>query len=231
MKLRNYLILAGLAVGLIMVGCGSKEAEQRAAFINILQTKVIAAQGFTVPVLTEEERGKIGPYADHLQLFIDFNTAVGGRMTEMSEAMIKIGQLRPSKEPQANLEAIAGIKDAIGKMSQSVDEEYAAAEAKKNALKQPDDLKVVFDQAFDKALTRPVQALKNMTAKIDLALEAQKNLYEFVMANMDKVDLGGPMITIKDKSIEAQLNKLMAEANQKAADLGSGQVDFLKALQ
>lgn len=231
MKLRNYLALAGLAICLILIGCGNKEAKQREEFINILQAKIITPKGVNTPSLTDEERKKLGLYADHFQVMIDFHTAMDKRMDKMAELMEKISQLKLSNDPRENLDSINQVKEMIGEMTTGLNEEFAKAQTNKEALRQPDDLKAVFDQAFEKSLARSVNAFNALMGQVDEALDGQKTLYEFVLANKDKLDLSGSAIMIKDESIESELKERMNEANKKASKLNSAQSQFNKAMR
>ena len=49
---RPFLLLA-LALPLVLAACGSKEPEQRAAFTQFLQTRIVDKPGVRVPKLTE----------------------------------------------------------------------------------------------------------------------------------------------------------------------------------
>lgn len=231
MNARNYLFSAILAISLIMTACGNKEPQQRADFITILQTQVITPEGAKIPKLTDEERKQIGIYADHYQILTDFEQAMDSRMNKIGDSLQKMGQLKPSSDPQKDLESIVQIKSIINEMGTGLNEEFAKAKINKEALQQPDDLKIVFDQAFEKALVKPINALSAVVNKVDEVLEAQKNLHEFVLANKSKIDLSGQAIVIKDESIQARLQELINEANQKLTELQAAQTDFNRIIR
>lgn len=231
MNLRNYLLSGILAVSLIMTACGNKEPQQREKFIDILQTRVITPKGIYVPQLTDDERKQIGIYIDHFQILTDFHEAMDLRMSKMGDSIQKMSQIKPSTDPQENLESIIQVKNVINEMNTGLNEEFAKTKINKEALQQPDDLKAVFDQAFEKSLLKPVNAFNAMMNKVNEALDAQTKLYEFIQANKGKLDLSGQTIIINDESIQAQLQELMNEVNQKAAELTSTQADFDRAMR
>ena len=50
------IVALALALPLLLAACGDKEPEQRAAFTQFLQTRIIDKPGVRVPQLTAEER-------------------------------------------------------------------------------------------------------------------------------------------------------------------------------
>ncbi|HWT30478.1 MAG TPA: DUF3053 family protein, partial [Propylenella sp.] len=57
----TWVVIAALA----LAGCGASDAEQKAAFSEFLQTRVLDKTGIHVPQLTDEERESFGQYAEH----------------------------------------------------------------------------------------------------------------------------------------------------------------------
>ena len=85
---RPFLLLA-LALPLVLAACGSKEPEQRAAFTQFLQTRIVDKPGVRVPKLTEEEKKSFGDYAAQYAVITDFNAAMDASVKPMGNLMQK----------------------------------------------------------------------------------------------------------------------------------------------
>src|SRR5215472_15982281 len=56
-----------------LTACGDDEPNQRKAFIEFLQTRIINKPGLHVPTLTADESARFGDYAKHYAVIADFN--------------------------------------------------------------------------------------------------------------------------------------------------------------
>ncbi|WP_049058035.1 DUF3053 family protein, partial [Achromobacter xylosoxidans] len=72
------ICLAGLAAAsmLALAACGNREPQERAAFIELLQSRI--ASGSLVPVgaLGEAEKDAVGRYDDAYEVIVDFQSAM-----------------------------------------------------------------------------------------------------------------------------------------------------------
>ena len=56
---------------LLLAGCGGNEGQQRAAFTEFLQTRILDKPGVHLPRLSDEDKAHFGPYADHYAIISD----------------------------------------------------------------------------------------------------------------------------------------------------------------
>lgn len=150
---RPFLLLA-LALPLVLAACGSKEPEQRAAFTQFLQTRIVDKPGVRVPKLTEKEKKSFGDYASHYAMISDFNAAMDASVKPMGNLMQK-GAVRSLNDVIARRDDIKTVQAALKDMGEALGNEQAKADAARAQLKQPDDLKAVYDKAYAKTVTVP----------------------------------------------------------------------------
>jgi len=98
----------------------------------------------------------------------------------------------------------------------------ATADAAHGALKQPDDLKPVYDAAYDRVVTQPAKGFAEVFPDVDEATKAILTLAEFLDLHSDKIKANGSMLQVADPSLQPQLQTLVnalrakQEAVQKA---------------
>src|SRR5207237_6743168 len=69
----SRLHIAAVLIAFALLGCGDDEATHRKAFIEFLQSRIVAKPGIHVPKLTTEETTAFGDYAKHYAVIADFN--------------------------------------------------------------------------------------------------------------------------------------------------------------
>jgi hypothetical protein len=205
-----FLLAAGLAAGL--AACGDKEPEQRKAFMTFLQTRILDKQGVHVPSLTDEEKSSFGPYADHYMVIGDFNRD----MNKVLTGPYKIAQTNAPRNMQELVARRADVKamaEAMGHAGDDGRKLLADADAKRAALKQPDDLKPVYAAAYKRDVTAPAEAF---LATIPVAVEGLNKslaLADYLEAHRTTVEINGASIQTADKKTNAEINQLMNAMN------------------
>ena len=136
-----------------LVGWGNSEADQCKAFIAFLQD-INNRAGAHVLV----------PNANDEKAF--FNKDMNVSVQDFIAQAIKLG-FGPNPTPRS-IEQMAAApadltaaKDVIDKMEQGVETRLAKANTGRGALKQPDDLKAVYDKTFDRLVAAPAVAFEN----------------------------------------------------------------------
>jgi soluble cytochrome b562 len=219
-KLRLAPMLIVIAAGL--VACGDNEATQRKAFIEFLQSRIVAKPGVHVPKPTSEETASFGDYAQHYAVIADFNTALDQAVSKPLQQTIAAGAPRSLDEVVTKRKEIGTMRDGMATLRGALDQKLAAADAAHAALKQPDDLKPVYDAAYDRDVTQPVKAMINIFPDVDEAMKAILALAEFLDQHSDTVKIDGSMVRLSNPALQGQLQDLLnavrvkQEAVQKA---------------
>ena len=218
-----------LAVPLLLTACGDKEPEQRAAFSKFLQTRIIDQPGTRVPLPNEEQKKPFGDYATHYDVITDFHAGMNKSSEPLNTVMrqTSITRLNDLITRRGDIEkARATMKD----LSAAIEKEHADADAARAKLKQPYDLKKVYDAAYDRTVTQPANAFKAVFPLTDKALESAIETAKYIEANKSKIEIVGPLVRVSDPQVQAELNKRLQAMNEQAAGLNKAQNDMQKLL-
>lgn len=203
-----------------IAACDSEPA-QRKAFIEFLQTRIVGKPGVHVPKPAAEQAATFGPYAKHFEVITEFHTGLDQVVTKplqraLEAAPRSLDQLGPRRRE------IAEIRGGMASIRAALDKQLATADAAHAALKQPDDLKPVYDTAYDRVVTQPAKAFAEIFPDVDEATKAILTLAEFLDRHSDKIKINGSMLQVADPSLQPQLQSLInalrakQEAMQKA---------------
>ena len=198
-----------LLAAFALAACGPGEATQRKAFIEFLQTRIVAKLGVHVPKLTAEETAVFGGYAKHYAVIADFNNTLDSAVSLPLQQAIAAGAPRSLDEVVARRQDIAAIAAGLATIRTALDQQLAIADAAHAALKQPDDLKPVYDAAYERDVTMPAKAMAEIFPDADAALKAILALADFITEHQDAVKIQGSMIQISDTALQGPLTALI----------------------
>jgi hypothetical protein len=110
----------------------------------------------------------------------------------------------------------------MAKFKTETEAALAKADAAHAALKQPPDLKTVYDSAYDRMVTRPAAVFLDMVPLIDGALRPLEELANYLDQNRGVIDYRDGVPTSKDTLVRGRLASLIdaAGASAKASDQG-----------
>lgn len=212
------LVLAGL----LLAGCGSKEPEQRAAFIQFLQTRVIDRPGVRVPQPTDEQKKPFGDYAQHYAVITDFNTAMN-QAAQQLDGFISKGSLRSLSDVVARRDDLRGVREGVQQMRKALDENVAKADAARAQLQQPEDLKAVFDKAYDKTVTAPAAIFREVFPALDAVFDGAIRIGDYVEAHRSQIQISGSTFTVSDPKVLQELNGMLQALNSHAGAISTAQ--------
>ena len=84
-----------------LFGCGDNEAMQRKAFIEFLQSRIVAKPEIHLPKLTADETAAFGDYAKHYAVIADFNTGLDREVSKPLHQAVAAGVARTSPRSSA----------------------------------------------------------------------------------------------------------------------------------
>ncbi|KQO27316.1 DUF3053 family protein [Acidovorax sp. Leaf78] len=203
-----------LGAALTLNGCSSEPGERK-AFIEFLQTRVLNTQRAAVPQLNEQQRKAFGAYAAHYDIITAFNQEMNeAPLTRMMNALQNTRTLPQliAKRTQVN-ELLAHLPQAQKEVQARLDRANAA----KKALTQPDDLRVVYDAAFDKLVTQLAALMLQLLPATQGMLAATMELVTYVEQNPKEVSFVGSNVQATTQASLDKVNVLLKKLETEAA--------------
>jgi Protein of unknown function (DUF3053) len=203
----------GILLALTLAAWGNSEADQRKAFIAFLQD-INNRLGGHVLVPNANDEKAFGPYLAHYAIILDFNRDMKAPTDDFIAQLVKLGY-GPNPAPRT-IEQIAATpadltaaKDGLDKMEQGLETRLAKVTADRAALKQPDDLKAVYDKTFDKLVVAPAVAFENSAKTLSSGIDATVALVTYINTHRTKLVVSGMQIQAKDQRTLDELQPLM----------------------
>jgi len=208
---KRLAIFAMLLAAFALTGC-SKEPEQRKAFMSFLQTRIIDKKGGRIPILNEQDKKAFGEYAAHYQIISAFNAEMNVAGKAFNDASGLERKLRSAKGLQDNWQEIATLRAELPKISEALTSALQKAQTARDALKQPDDLKAVYDQAFTKTVTAPAQIFQGMLPPMEKTFLALEDVGRFLNDNKSRIKISGMTVEMEDPALLAQFEQLQKKS-------------------
>ncbi len=230
---RRGFALAGITVlAVFLSGCGDNEPEQRKAFIAFLQTRIVDKAGVHVPQLTDDEKNSFGPYVDHFAVITAFTDnpemmATGAKMQTITQR-VSLNSIQDLVDHRADLKSVS---DDLAKVQETMNRELAKSTAARTALKQPDDLKAVFDKAFEKDVAAPVRAFNETFPIVADIAAAGIKLGDYVDSHRSKVTMSGRSVGGEDPQTAKELDILVKNLAAQAPRFQEAQRHLRSILQ
>jgi hypothetical protein len=205
-------VAALLLLAVELAACGDKEPEQRKAFIVFLQTRIVDKPGVHVPKLTGDEVSAFGPYVAHFNVISSFTN--NPEMESIAKQMQQVTQrvsLNSIQDLVNNRAALRSVKDDLGKMTVAMNSALASTMKEHDGLKQPDDLRPVYDKAFEKDVLAPVRGFNETVPLVVDIAEATLKLADYVDANRSKVTIQGKAVGGKDARTQREIDNLVKD--------------------
>jgi hypothetical protein len=207
----------------ILAACGSSEPAQRHAFGEFLQTRVVDVSGIRVPELTDKEKEAFGVYADDYTIISNFHVGMNERVTEPNNDLMKKTVIRSIGDIIEQRDEIAAAKAEMANLQQALDDEQAKADAARAQLKQPADLKPRYDQAYEKLVTAPANAYRDVFPTIDGVFGSSLKIADYVKAHRNQIEVSGTVVRVADPSVQKTLGKLLDDLNAEGEKVAQAQ--------
>ncbi|CAB3740775.1 DUF3053 domain-containing protein [Achromobacter piechaudii] len=214
---RPFLLLVA-ALPLVLAACGDKEPEQRAAFTQYLQTRIVDKPGVRVPQLTDEEKKSFGDYTSHYAVITDFNAGMDAATKPLS-GIIQKGAMRSLNDIVTRRDDLKTVQQSLADMGVALKEQKAKADAARAQLKQPADLAAVYDKAYEKTVSLPADTFRDVLPQLSATFDSGLKIADYVEAHKAQIEISGAIVKVKDPAVQAELNQLLQNLNEQARNV------------
>lgn len=205
-------LLASTAAAVSLAACGPSEQAQAAEFHRYLQARVLGRQGIAVPRPTPEERTSFGRFAADYDIILAFHDRMNESVTGKLGEVIRRGSFNRAQDFIDRRADIAAAQEAMRSMAAALAGALRDAETARATLKQPDPLKAVYDQAFDRVVANPAEVVRGVFPAADGVFAQGLAFSDFLSANKADFKFNGPLV-------ETSKQNLLAEFNARAQNL------------
>lgn len=189
------IIIIMLVTGLHLSGCSDPEPRQREAFIVFLQTEIINKSRVNLPPLTPQKQEEIGSYLQYYQLLTSFNQQLKIVFTPLEQSIRAIQPMETVSQLIDQQQQINDVLTNIKTTQQAMDKIVSSSKVAYDALELPEEVKKVFDEAFNKVVINEIEMAKQ-------ALPLMTNVYTSMQQLIDFVKSKGNTLSINNASIQ-----------------------------
>lgn len=206
-----------------LAGCGDKEADQRKAFIDFLQNTAMRS-GEHLPALSEDQKQRFGNYASDYAIVYGFSQQVNRAMDSGLKPVVD--ELSAIRVPQDYLSHRDSLRQASGSLevlAQQIQTARTQADSSKAGLKQPEELKTVYDSLYNKVVTQPADSLLPLLPSLQKLSQDVVQTGDFLQQQGSQVTFNGQGVQLPSQQLATQYNTLMSNISANANALGQAQ--------
>ena len=221
--MRLLVPFMALFLVLQLTGCGDKEADQRKAFIDFLQNTVMRS-GEHLPSLSEDQKQKFGNYVSDYAIIYGFSQQVNKAVDSGLKPVVD--ELSAIRTPQDYLTRRDSLRQASGSLAvlnQQIQTAKTQADSSKATLKQPEDLKTVYDNVFNKVVTQPADALMPLLPTLQTLSQDVIQAGDFLQQQGTRVTFNGSAVQFPTQEQASAYNTLMSNLSLNAQALNQAQ--------
>jgi len=229
--MRLLVSFAALLLVFQLTGCGDKEADQRKAFIDFLQNTVMRS-GEHLPSLSEDQKQKFGHYVNDYAIIYGFSQQVNRAVDSgMKPVVDELAAIRIPQDYLTRRDSLRQASGSLGVLIQQIQTAKTQADSSKAALKQPEDLKTVYDNVYNKVVTQPANTLQPLLPVLQTLSQDAVQTGDFLQQQGTQVTFNGPAIQFPSQQQASQYNALMSRLATNAQALTQAQSALLSELQ
>lgn len=199
--------LLGLATAslLFLSACVNKEPQERAAFIQLLQSRMGSASLLPIGILSGPEKEAVGGYADAYEVITDFQEAMAQAAVSML-GVLEVETLHSVAEIVERRARFEAARKTLAEQAAELQQAQAKADKARAALALPADLAPVYDGVYDEAVTAPAAELLDAAAELDAVARDALGVADFVAAHAQDILLLDGQARVATLTLLQELN-------------------------
>ncbi|MCT4704805.1 DUF3053 domain-containing protein [Enterobacteriaceae bacterium H11S18] len=200
---------AALLMVVSLSGCFDKEGDQRKAFIDFLQNTVMRS-GERLPTLTTDQKKQFGPLVSDYAILYGFSQQISQAMDEgMKPVVDSVNSIRVPQDYLTQRDPLRQANGSLNVLGQQVQNAKMQADGAHSALKQPDDLKSVYDQVFQKVVTTPANTMAPLIPAAQTFTQQLVQVGDFIQQQGTQVGFTAGGIQFPTSQQASQYNSLI----------------------
>ncbi|MDU4129235.1 MULTISPECIES: DUF3053 domain-containing protein [Pantoea] len=228
---RSAFLVAGALIVLQLTACGDKEGEQRKAFIDFLQNTVMRS-GEHLPSLSENQKQSFGNFAGDYAILYGFSQQANKAVDQgMRPVVDELSAIRVPQDYLNRRDSLRQANSALVIVTQQIESAKMQADSSKAALKQSDDLKKVYDTAYNKVVTVPANQLIPLLPQLQALSQAAVQTGDFLQTQGTRVSFNDGGVQFPTQEQASQYNALMSTLSANAQALTQAQSAVQGGLQ
>jgi hypothetical protein len=228
---RFALTMAAFALAATLAACGGGEAEQAKTFQEFLQTRILDQKGIRMPKPTDEQRASFGRFAADYDVIVKFNDTLSDAMQSKLPEIMRRGNIVSISQLADRRADLAAAREALAEVNKTMEAALADANAARAKLNQPEPLKGVYDQAFERLVANPAATVPGVWRALDNALSLSHDMAAFLDTNRAKFEFNGPIAQTRDAKLLAEFNKHAEAMRGAAPSINEAQQAMRKLIQ
>lgn len=190
-------------------GCFDKEGDQRKAFIGFLQNTAMRS-GERLPTLTADQKKQFGPFVSDYAILYGFARQVNQAMENgIKPVADSVNSIRVPQDYMTQREALRQANGSLDVLSQQIEGAKMQADGARASLRQPDDLKKVFDKAYQKIVTMPANAMQPLIPATQTLTQQLVQVGDYIAQQVPRVGFATDGIQFPTSQQASQYNSLI----------------------
>lgn len=220
---RALVPFMALFLVLQLTGCGDKEADQRKAFIDFLQNTVMRS-GEHLPSLSEDQKQKFGNYVSDYAILYGFAQQINRAVDSGLKPVVnELSAIRTPQDYLTHRDMLRQASGSLGVLAQQIQTAKNQAESSRSTLKQPEDLKTVYNNVYNKVVTQPTASLSPLLPALQTLSQDAVQAGDFLQQQGTNVSFNGAAIQFPTQQQATQYNTLMSNLSANVQALSQAQ--------
>lgn len=216
---RFMLAVVTFATIILLSGCGDKDADQRKAFIDFLQNTVMRS-GTQLPALSEDQKKKFGPYVSDYAIMYGFAQQINrAKQDGLQPVVTELNAIHTPQDYLTHRDSLRQASGSLGILTQQIQAAKTQADSSKAALKQPEDLKPLYDKAFASVVTQPAAQLMPVLPALQTLSQDAIQAGDFLQQQGSNVTINGMSVQFPSQQQASTYNGIMNSLSQNLAVL------------
>ena len=207
---RWFAPLAALLMVVTLSGCFDKEGDQRKAFIDFLQNTAMRS-GDRLPTLTSEQKKQFGSLVSDYAILYGFSQQMNQAMDQGIKPVVDtVNGIRAPQDYLTQRNTLRQENGALNVLGQQVENAKMQADSALATLKQPEELKVVFDKVYAKVVTHPAEAIAPLIPAAQSLTQQLMQVGDYIAEQDGKVSFNAGGVQFPTSAQATQYNALVA---------------------